>query len=101
MDATMNIVLQPAEFVLSTPLGRSAQEILGPLIVASKQLMMPAILSSKLLWMAVRATALASFTGMAAAGTAFVSEGTSSLTNDGRRQMQRKRPDDNGMVRYV
>jgi hypothetical protein len=96
LDGALNIALQPAEFVLSTPLGQSVRELLGPLLVASRQLLMPALLSSKLVWMAVRATAFASFTGMSAAGTAFVNEGTSSLTKDGRR-----RPDESRRVRYV
>mmetsp|Transcript_25072 Transcript_25072/g.69159 ORF Transcript_25072/g.69159 Transcript_25072/m.69159 type:complete len:490 (+) Transcript_25072:91-1560(+) len=96
IDSALNLALQPAEFVLSTPLGQGAQEVLGPTFVASKQLLMPVLLSSKLMWMAVRTTALAGFTGMSAAGAAFVNEGTNSLTRDGRR-----RPDDNRKVRYV
>ena len=96
LDGALNLALQPAEFVLSTPLGQGAQEALGPILVASKQLLMPALLSSKLAWMAIRTMALAGFTGMTAAGTAFVNEGTSSLTKDGRR-----RPDENRKVRYV
>lgn len=96
IDSALNLALQPAEFVLSTPLGQGAQEALGPTLVASKQLLMPVLLSSKLVWMAVRTTALAGFTGMTAAGQAFVNEGTTSLTQTGRR-----RPDDNRKVRYV
>lgn len=96
LDGALNIALQPAEFVLNTPLGQGAQEVLGPIVVASKQLLMPALLSSKLVWMAVRATALAGLTGVTAAGSAFVNEGTNSLTKDGRR-----RPDENRQVRYV
>ncbi|KAL3924287.1 MAG: hypothetical protein SGILL_001139 [Bacillariaceae sp.] len=86
MDATLNIALQPADFLLSTPLGHGVQDVLGPVFVAGKHLMMPALLSSKLVWMAVRTTALASITGVAAAGSAFVSEGTNSLTDDGSRR---------------
>ena len=100
IDATVNIVLMPAEFVLNTPVGRNAQEACGPLIVASKQLIMPAILSSKLVWMALRTTALASLKGVAAAGTAFFSEGTNSLTKDGKK-MRSKTFHENDILRYV
>ena len=100
LDATLNLALQPADLILSTPLGHGAREILGPIFVAGRQLMMPALLSSKLLWMAVRTTALASFTGVAAAGSAFVHEGTNSLTNDGGRR-HRKSYDENGKFKYV
>ncbi|KAG7362197.1 hypothetical protein IV203_025863 [Nitzschia inconspicua] len=100
LDATLDVALKPADFLLSTPIGHGAREIFGPLFVAGKQLMMPALLSSKLVWMAVRATTLASITGVAAAGSAFVSEGTNSLTNDGR-ERQRKSYDENGRVKYV
>jgi hypothetical protein len=104
LDATLNVALQPADFVLSTPLGQGAKEILGPLFVAGKQLMMPALLSSKLVWMAVRATALASLTGVAAASSAFVQEGTHSLTRDGggrRGRPHRKSVDENGNGTHV
>jgi hypothetical protein len=101
LDATLNVALQPADFVLSTPIGQGAKEILGPLFVAGKQLMMPALLSSKLVWMAVRATALASITGVAAASSAFVHEGTSSLTRDGGRHQHRRSIDENGKVTYA
>jgi hypothetical protein len=100
LDATLNLALQPADLILSTPLGHGAREILGPIFVAGRQLMMPALLSSKLVWMAVRTTALASITGVAAAGSAFVHEGTNSLTNDGGRR-HRKSYDENGKLKYV
>mmetsp|Transcript_14429 Transcript_14429/g.30028 ORF Transcript_14429/g.30028 Transcript_14429/m.30028 type:complete len:144 (+) Transcript_14429:1170-1601(+) len=96
LDGVLNLALQPAEFVLSTPLGQGAQEALGPMLVASKQLLMPALLSSKLAWITLRSMALAGLSGMTAAGTAFLNEGTSSLTEDGRR-----RPNENRMVRYI
>jgi hypothetical protein len=101
LDATLNIALQPADFLLSTPIGHGAREILGPVFVAGKQLMMPALLSSKLLWMVVRTTGLAGITGITAAASAFVSEGTNSLTNDGNSQRQRKSYDENGKLKYV
>lgn len=102
IDTTMNIVIQPAEFILNTPLGRGAREILGPLMVTSKQLMMPALLSSKLLWMTVRSFTGVAAAGVAAAGTVFFSEGTSSLMpKDRRRQMQHETSEENSIVRYV
>ena len=97
LDGALNLALQPAEFVLNTPLGQGAREVLGPIIVASRQLLMPALLSSRLIWMAVRTTALAGITGAAAAGSAFVNEGANSLTRDGKRRPA----DENKMVRYV
>lgn len=96
LDGALNIALQPAELLLSTPLGQGAREVLGPILVASKRLLMPALLSSKLVWTAVRTTAIAGFTGVSAASSAFVDEGTNSLTKDGR-----GRPIDRTRVRYV
>lgn len=100
LDAALSVALTPADAVMSTPLGQGAREVLGPVFVAGKHLLMPALLSSKLVWMAIRTTALASFTGVTAAGSAFVHEGTSSLTRDGGRP-QRKAYDENGKLKYV
>jgi len=96
LDGALNIAMQPAEFVLNTPLGQGAAEILGPVLIASKKLLMPALLSSRLVWMAVRTTALAGFTGVSAASSAFVNEGTNSLTTE-----RRRRSDEKNRVRYV
>ena len=84
LDGAVNLALQPCELVLNTPLGQGAAEALGPVLMASKQLLMPALVSSKLLWMAVKTTAVAGMTGMSAAGSAFVNEGTNSLTKENR-----------------
>mmetsp|Transcript_7021 Transcript_7021/g.17132 ORF Transcript_7021/g.17132 Transcript_7021/m.17132 type:complete len:470 (-) Transcript_7021:948-2357(-) len=97
VDGALNLALQPAELLLNTPLGQGAREVLGPVLVASKQLLMPALVSSKLLWMAVRTTALAGITGVSAASSAFVNEGTNSLTKDN----NRRRSVDVSRVRYV
>lgn len=83
IDETLNLALLPADLFLETPLGRITQEVLTPAVVAGKQLLMPALLSSKLVWMAVRTTALASITGVKAATSAFVNEGSTSLLTDG------------------
>lgn len=97
LDGALNLALQPAELLLATPLGQGAREALGPVLVASKQLLMPALVSSKLLWMAVRTTALAGITGVSAASSAFVNEGASSLTRDN----NRRRSTEVSRVRYV
>jgi hypothetical protein len=83
IDETLNLALLPADVFMSTPLGDATKDILGPAFIAGKQLLMPALLSSKLLWMALRTTALASITGVQAATSAFVNEGSTSLTQDG------------------
>jgi len=101
LDAALNVALQPVDAIVSTPIGHASREILGPVFVATKQLLMPALLSSKLVWLAVRTTALASFTGVTAAGSAFVQEGTSSLTRDDGRIQTRKAYDENGKTKYV
>ena len=83
IDETLHLALLPTDIFLDTPLGRVTKEILGPAIIAGRQLLMPALLSSKLVWMAVRTTALASLTGVRAATSAFVNEGSSSLLTEG------------------
>lgn len=86
LDITMAIALKPAKLILSNPIGRGVQDSLEPVIVASKQLIMPVLLSSRLVWMAVRTTALAGLSGAKAASSSFFSEGSNSLTSDGKRQ---------------
>jgi hypothetical protein len=75
---------------MSTSLGNAVKDLLGPAFVAGRQLLMPALLSSKLVWMAVRTTALASVTGVQAATSAFVNEGSNSLTQDSDADQHRK-----------
>lgn len=82
MDETLNLALLPADVFMGSPLGSAAKDILGPAFIAGRQLLMPALLSSKLVWMAVRTTALASVTGVQAATSAFVNEGSNSLTHE-------------------
>jgi hypothetical protein len=101
LDAAINVALQPVDAIISTPIGHASREILGPVFVAGKQLLMPALLSSKLVWMAVRTTALAGFSGVTAAGSAFVQEGTSSLIRDDERRQTRKAYDENGKTKYI
>ena len=97
VDETLNLALLPTDVFLSTSLGRTTQDVLGPLFVASKQLLMPALLSTKLVWMAVRTTTLASFTGVHAATSAMWSEGSSSLTQENDNEHVRR----SGEGRYI
>ena len=83
VDETINLALLPADIFMRTPLGQGSAEVLGPLFIASRQLLMPALLSAKLMWMAVRTTTLASVTGVQAATSAMWTEGSSSLLTDG------------------
>lgn len=80
IDSTLNLALLPADVFLSTPLGRTTRNLVTPLVLAGRQLLAPALFSSKLAWVAIRATALASLTGVRAATRSFVNEGASSLT---------------------
>lgn len=98
VDETINLALLPTDVFFSTPIGRTTQDVLGPLFVASKQLMMPALLSTKLLWMAVRTTTLASVSGVHAATSAMWSEGSSSLTREDDAEHSIQRPGDG---RYI
>ena len=93
IDSALNLALLPTDFFLSTPLGQTTRNLMGPLVIAGKQLLAPALFSSRLVWMAVRTTAMASFMGVHAATRSFVNEGTLSLTRDN------ENPNRNGAVR--
>jgi hypothetical protein len=80
LDSTLDLALLPADVFMSTPLGQTTCNLLGPVVGAGQQLLAPAIFSSRLLWMTVRATALASISGVNAATRSFVHEGKSSMT---------------------
>ena len=67
VDGAVNFVLVPADFALSTPVGRRAQQWAGPLLEATGELLMPAVLSARILWGAFRTTGLAALTGVQAA----------------------------------
>jgi hypothetical protein len=68
---------------MSTTWGRLAQDFLiGPLFVASKQLLISAMLSSKHMRMAVHMTAVASLSGVQGVSSAMWKEGSSSLTQE-------------------
>jgi hypothetical protein len=82
LDAVHNLVLLPIDVALSTPLGQTAQIALAPIIAASSELLMPTILSLKLLWMATRATAMASASGVSALTGTLFREGANSLMNN-------------------
>lgn len=80
IDSTLNLALLPADVFLSTPLGRTTFHLVSPVVEAGRQLLAPALLSSRIVWMTIRATAMASLTGVHAATRSFVHEGKSSLT---------------------
>lgn len=93
IDSTVNLALLPADAFLSTPLGRTTRNLVGPMVLAGKQLLAPALFSSRVMWMAVRTTAMASLSGVHAATRSFVTEGTSSFTRHD------ENPNRNGAVR--
>lgn len=105
VDETINLALLPADVFMRTPLGQGSAELLGPLFVASRQLLMPALLSAKLMWMAVRTTTLASVTGVQAATSAMWAEGSSSLLtdgdNDGAQRRRRYRDEEVSKYKFV
>lgn len=87
VDAATNLALLPADLCMTTPVGRAAADMVGPILHASQQVCMPALLSVKLVWMAFRTTTLASISGVQALGSTLWHEGATALTtNDGHPQ---------------
>ena len=82
LDAAHNLVRLPIDVALSTPLGNAVCTALGPAISAGSELLMPTILSLKLIWMATRATAVASVSGVNALTSTLWREGANSLLNN-------------------
>ena len=82
IDATVGLAMLPADAIMSTPLGQTGAQILGPAIHAGKEVLMPAMLSFKLVFMALRTTAFAGLTGVQAAGGAIWNEGASAWTHN-------------------
>lgn len=80
IDSTLNLALLPADAFLSTAIGQTTRNLMTPLVAAGQQLLAPALFSSRLLWMTVRATAMASLSGVNAATRSFVHEGKSSMS---------------------
>lgn len=81
VDATVGLALLPADAIMSTPLGQTGAQILGPAFNAGKEILMPALLSFKLVLFALRTTTMAGLTGVQAAGGAIWHEGASAWTN--------------------
>lgn len=81
-DVAHNLLLLPIDVALATPLGQAASVALAPVLSAGSELLMPTLLSLKLLWMATRATAVASFSGVNALTSTLWREGSSSLLHD-------------------
>jgi hypothetical protein len=80
VDAAHNLAWLPADVWMATPMGRAVGHAAGPVVAAGQQVLMPALLSFKLVWVALRTTTLASWSGVAALGSTFWNEGTQSLT---------------------
>jgi len=80
IDSTLNLALLPADIFLSTALGQTTKNLLNPVFMAGQQLLAPALFSSRVVWMTVRATAMASICGVNAATRSFWQEGTSSMS---------------------
>ena len=81
VDATFGLAMLPADVIMSTPLGQTGAQILGPAVNAGKEVLMPALLSLKLIFLALKTTTLAGLTGVQAAGGAIWNEGASAWTN--------------------
>jgi hypothetical protein len=81
VDGAVNLALVPADFFLSTPVGRATQSFAGPLLDASGELVMPIVLSAKLMWGAVRTTGFAALSGVTAATGAVWNESRESHEN--------------------
>jgi len=82
MDAGINLAMLPADVWMSTPVGQKTAQLVNPVVIAGRQLMMPALLSLKLVWVAVRTTAVASWSGVQATAGSFWNESTGALTRD-------------------
>lgn len=96
LDAAHNLVLLPIDAALATPLGQAACTALAPVISAGSEILMPTLLSLKLLWMASRATAVASMSGVHALTSTLWREGSSSLLHN---HNQQSRADGRGRQR--
>jgi len=96
VDATVGWALLPADAIMSTPLGQTGAQIIGPAVNAGKEVLMPALLSFKLVFMALRTTAFASLSGVQAVGGHFWNEGANAWSNQNeesqyQREQQRAR----------
>lgn len=81
VDATVGFAMLPADVIMSTPLGQTGAQILGPVINAGKEVLMPAMLSFKLVFLALKTTGMAGLSGVQAASGAIWNEGASAWTN--------------------
>jgi hypothetical protein len=85
LDATINLALLPADLWMTTPMGRKTAEVVAPVVAAGRELFMPAMLSAKLVWIALRTTTLAGFSGVQAATGAMFHESAEALTGSSSR----------------
>lgn len=81
VDTTVGLAMLPADVIMSTPFGQVGAQILGPALNAGKEILMPATLSFKLVFMALKTTTMAGWTGIQAAGGAIWQEGANAWTN--------------------
>ncbi|CAB9509948.1 C2 [Seminavis robusta] len=81
VDATVGLALMPADAIMSTPLGQTGAQVLGPILNAGRELLMPATLSFKLAFMALRTTTMVSLSGVQAAGGAIIHQAASPWAN--------------------
>ena len=91
VDATVGLALLPADAIMSTPLGQTGAQILGPALNAGKEILMPALLSFKLVFIALKTTTMAGLTGVQAAGGAIWHEGTSAWNQNEESQYHAER----------
>lgn len=82
IDGAIKLAFLPADVILSTPVGQSAQSIAAPVLDTAGELLMPAFLSARLLWGAFRTTGFAAISGVFAA--------TGSVWNNSRESHEQK-----------
>lgn len=92
VDTTVGLAMLPADALMSTPIGQTGAQILGPVLNAGRELLMPATLSFKLAFMALKTTTMAGWTGIQAAGEAIWRDSTGAWTSQNEEsQYQRER----------
>jgi len=91
IDGAIRLAFLPADVILSTPVGQSAQSIAAPVLDTAGELLMPAFLSGRILWGAFRTTGFAALSGIFAA-TGSVWNNSRESHEQRQRQMSFQRP---------
>jgi hypothetical protein len=78
-DTAHQLARLPVDVFEATPVGQATLQVSQPLVAATTELCKPALLTAHLLWMAVRTTGVASWTGFYVLFKTLWSEGTQSL----------------------